>query len=220
MRKTMVMLLFICVLRAGWTAPIHDAARQGDIAAVSKLLQADPLQMEARVDRETPPIWHNPSIINLNETSNATPLLVAAHAGQLEMVKWLVEHGANLSVYDDTGNLLSAAACSGSLPMLRYVIEQCNFAPDGPGGHVLYTAALTGSLEEVQYLIETAGANPYALSYYAPYSVLESAAEGGSLPIVHYLLNHGIDFTTCRNGIQSVFSAALRGGSLPMALLV
>nr|WP_294510382.1 ankyrin repeat domain-containing protein [uncultured Rhodopila sp.] len=54
-----------------------------------------------------------------------TPIFWAAVAGQLELIKKLVERGANLKAKDGCGgNLLHEAACGGDPATIRYLLEQ------------------------------------------------------------------------------------------------
>jgi len=159
-------LLFAFTVSA---APIHDAARKGDVAAVRKLLADDPSQLEA-IDDYT------------------TPLVVAARAGRLAVVKLLVARGADTSA-------------------------------EGHGYTALNAAAWDGSLAVVKYLREHAGADYYARGAFGD-GLLGNATKSGSVPLLDYLLKAGIDFTTCKDGIQSVLHAAACGGSLPMVKLL
>lgn len=67
---------------------IAIAIDDGDEAQVKKLLEAQPLLLNAPIP-------------NLN---SATPLHCAARAGNASIVKYLLEQGANPNVVDDDGN--------------------------------------------------------------------------------------------------------------------
>ncbi len=58
---------------------IHDAAGQGDVAAVSRFLEQDP------------------HLVNSTDDSDCTPLHYAAGSGFLELSELLVEHGADVN---------------------------------------------------------------------------------------------------------------------------
>ena len=81
----------------------------------------------------------------------------AAESGSLEIVKYLVEHGADVNGNNE-GNLsvLHYAAEFGSLEMVKYLVEHGADVNGNNEGNlsVLHSAAESGSLEMVKYLVE------------------------------------------------------------------
>ena len=69
------LILMACRL---WAAPIHDAATAGDVAAVRAQLAANAVLLEAR------------------NASSFTPLMVAVEKGHVEVVRLLLERGADI----------------------------------------------------------------------------------------------------------------------------
>jgi len=103
----------------------------------------------------------------------------AAIYGSLEIVKFLIENGANIHVWNDW--TLRWAARNGHLEIVKYLVEK------GANIHVmderaLHWAAENGHLEIVKYLVEN-GADIHAGNDYA----LCWAAERGHLKVVKYL---------------------------------
>jgi CHAT domain-containing protein/Flp pilus assembly protein TadD len=79
--------------------------------------------------------------VNALDANGATPLMWAAYQGDLEMVKWLVDNGADPFLKKGViylnkektayyGNLTGIAAAEGKLEMLRYLIEEIGISVD------------------------------------------------------------------------------------------
>jgi len=116
---------------------------------------------------------------------NDYPLRKAARYGHLEVVKYLLEQGADLHVDNDYP--LRKAARYGHLEVVKYLLEQ------GADLHVdndypLRYAAENGHLEVVKYLLEQ-GADLHA----GDNDALRWAALRGHLEIVKYLVEQGAD---------------------------
>ncbi|KAI9207399.1 ankyrin repeat-containing domain protein [Polychytrium aggregatum] len=86
---------------------LHEAARSGELKLVSAIL-------ERRKD-----------CIDRRDNTASTPLLTAATAGVLEVVKLLVEAGADTTVRDqDQSDLFLCACTSGNLAVVRYCADK------------------------------------------------------------------------------------------------
>lgn len=86
---------------------IRKAIKSGDLRQVKALIAEDP----SRLGMQTPfGSW----------------LHVAASAGQLDVVKWLISQGIDVDVHGGTagGTPLDRAASDGHLDVARYLIEQ------------------------------------------------------------------------------------------------
>ena len=111
-------------------------------------------------------------------------LIVSAWNGHLDVVKYLLERGANIHAQDDWALIGSAA--KGHLNVVKYLLER------GADIHAHYDYALRWNAEEghlhiVKYLVER-GANIHAQDDYA----LKWSAEG-HLDVVKYLVERGAD---------------------------
>src|SRR5262245_42124717 len=112
LRKTVLSTLALAVSVAAFAATskeeaLWEAARQGDVAAVRKLL-----------DEGVP--------VDAKSRYGATALSFASHKGQLEVVKLLLERGADPDVKDRFygSTPLSWAAESGSLEIARLLVDR------------------------------------------------------------------------------------------------
>lgn len=91
------------LLKCGVTAKPQEFARLGDRETLESLIAADP------------------SIARMDEV-----LIGAADFGHLELVKWLLERGANpnaRSSIGSQGTVLHSAAWEGNLPMVKVLVE-------------------------------------------------------------------------------------------------
>ncbi|KAF8129139.1 ankyrin repeat-containing domain protein [Mycena galopus ATCC 62051] len=124
--------------------------------------------------------------------------------GKLEVVKFVIEQGADLHIdLPYHGTPLCAASERGELEIVKYLIEHgadpnihCS------QGRALRHASTGGNLEVVKFLIEH-GADPNIEEFYYG-TPLCAASERGELEIVKYLIEHGAD-----PNIQNFYDAPL-----------
>ncbi|MBQ6617721.1 MAG: ankyrin repeat domain-containing protein [Thermoguttaceae bacterium] len=126
----------------------------------------------------------------------------------LEVVKYLVEKGANVNDKDNLQCIpLHFAANNGNLEVVKYLVEKGSNINEGSffGESVLHVAAQSGNLELVKYLVKM-GANA------REQSVLHFAANSGNLELVKYLVKMGANINA-RNakGGTALHNAAFSG---------
>ncbi len=130
-------------------------------------------------------------------------LRIAAMAGQLGLVEYLVEHGANRlyseGAYTAYNIALYGSVENGHLPAVQYLVEHgADVRADDD--YALCWSAARGHLPVVQYLVEQ-GADVRAQDDFA----LRWSAANGHLPVVQYLVEQGADvhadddFALCRS---------------------
>ena len=144
---------------------MYRAARQGDLSAVARLVDAG-------------------AAVGWRDKDGWTALHGAARKGHRDIVRYLVEHGADVE-----------ATVRG-----------------GPGGATaLHLSAFYGHLELVKYLVAR-GANLAARERLSGGTVLYYAVSGGSLAVVRYLVEQGADVSARdRSGESLLGLARLRG---------
>ena len=115
----------------------------------------------------------------------------ASKYGHLEIVEYLVEHGANIYAWDDYP--LRWASYNGHLDVVKYLVEQGSNIHTGHD-FALREASSSGHLDVVKYLIEQ-GANIHAQDDEA----LFSASKYGHLDVVKYLVEQGANIHAYNN---------------------
>ena len=109
----------------------------------------------------------------------------ASEHGNLEVVKYLVEQGADIHEEDDM--VLQLASENGHRKVVEYLIEKgANIHANNDWA--LMVASRDGHLDVVEYLVES-GADIHAREDEA----LEWASENGHLDVVEYLVEQGVD---------------------------
>ncbi|XP_068249234.1 putative ankyrin repeat protein RF_0381 [Palaemon carinicauda] len=130
------------------------------------------------------------------------PLWEAARGGYIEIVKYLLDNGANPDGGEYKGGIVSVASEYNRLDILDLLIA--SGASVQNGSDVLLGAAENGHLEAIRKLIQ-AGAD---VNYNDAFALL-NAAEQGHLEIVKALIDAGADVNA---GEGWVVTAAARGG--------
>ena len=101
----LILAVFVLSQSPCLSAEIHDAARRGDLQAVTKLLEQG-VALDAK------------------DKTGETPLLSASLAGHADMVAILVKSGASTGSRNDRGlTPLHGAAYAGSLETVRLLVE-------------------------------------------------------------------------------------------------
>ncbi len=129
---------------SAFCAEIHDAVNGNDPARVSSLLDKDP------------------SLLDLRDEQEMTPLNLAALNGNAEIARLLIERGADIHTGDaDNSQPIHCAAISGNVQIARLLTAQgagIN-TQDNNGSTPLTFAAGRRRIEMVEYLLES-GADP------------------------------------------------------------
>ncbi len=178
----------------GWT-PLMVAAGRGHLTIVQALLSAPQINIDAK------------------KFDGATALIVAAALDKDDVVKALIDHGANVNITDNYGStpLISAVADQGHLKTVQALLSAPQIDINTKniyGANALLLAAALGKDDVVKALI-THGANVNITDNYG-WTPLMVAAEKGHLTSVQALLNaHSINIDTKkRGGATALFMAA------------
>ncbi|XP_012285319.1 protein fem-1 homolog B isoform X2 [Orussus abietinus] len=141
----------------------------------------------------------------------ATALWCAAGAGHLNVVKTLVQAGANVNYATQANSTPLRAACfDGRLDIVKYLIDHnadINIA-NMYNNTCLMIAVYKGHIDVVNFLLYN-GANPNEKANCGA-TALHFAAECGHTKIVIELLNYGTKMTKNVNGVTPLITAAER----------
>jgi ankyrin repeat protein len=116
--------------------------------------------------------------VNLN---NNFAIRAASFNGHLEVVKYLVDNGA------DVNGGIESASKNGQFEILKYLVEN-GADVNHDGGWIIVEASMNGHLEVVKYLVEN-GADVTLNDNRA----IKNASELGKMEVVKYLAEHGAD---------------------------
>jgi ankyrin repeat protein len=136
------------------------------------------------------------------EIESIVPLHAAVYIGNYEVVKYLVDNGADISIRDKCSkydhyhghDLLRIAIQGGQLEIVQYLIEDKNMNVNEIG--LMNSAARYGQLNIIKYLIKNGGdVNArYEWNFEFP---IHAAASSGNLKLVQYLIEEqGVDVNT------------------------
>jgi ankyrin repeat protein len=151
-------------------APLHHAASQDQLEAVSELLMVRNCNINAKNSKKETPLHVSvsaPRIVEvllgkgadqgIRDQDGSTPLHVAAKKGFKESVKLLIKRGADVTSMDENGYMaLHLAAEEGHLSVVELMISNENVRIDATsqsGMTALHVAACEGQLEVAKFLI-------------------------------------------------------------------
>ena len=122
-------------------------------------------------------------LIENNSITNDNSLRSAARNGHLDVIKYLVDHGANVNAEDDEALIL--ASKYGHLDVVEYLVDHgANI--HAQDDQALIYATRNCHVDIVKYLVDH-GANVNAEDNTA----LSYASENGEIKVVKYLVDHG-----------------------------
>ena len=160
--------------------PIHHAAYEGDLEKVKEI-----------IDR-------NPNQINVQEAQGFTPLHLASGKGHIEIVEFLLNHGADTELEICTGHtpMMLAAwyAGDGKYETIKTLLEhgaKVNHKEDGDGSTALHYAAMYSG-EKVINLLISYGADVNARDEDQS-TPLHQAAMLNNIEAAKALVEHGAD---------------------------
>jgi cytochrome c len=174
MRRLLLVVLMMCFeTSVPVAAPIHDAAKNGDVPAITAALNEG---------------------VDINASDGiATPLYYAIDRAHLEAAKLLIARGANVNLAAKWGPPLLVAAESGKPEFVKLLLDAgADAAAVFKGQTALHTVARNGCLDCVVALVEK-GADVNALNSFRQ-PPIHFAKEEGHEAVADYLLSHGYRF--------------------------
>ena len=184
------------------TTPLIIAARNGNEDAVHVLLNVFCVNTEL-----------TGTVKFENETvAGVTALWSAAAAGHLDIVRLLVQYGANVNHQTVSGSSPIRAACFvGDLDIVKYLVDNgADFSVTNNWNNTcLMIACYKGHQDVVQYLLKR-GVDPHMKDKFG-LTALHHSAEAGNIEIVKLLIELGSTLTNNDEGLTPMMLAALNG---------
>jgi len=144
-----------------------------------------------------------------------TPLLAAVRVGNFELIKLLVNKGADVNLHGHSNETaLMAAAKHGDINMVRFLIKKGAKVKSlvKYWGSAMSVASNEGHIEIVKYL-HSNGADIDSRVAHVGTPLIE-AAENGHVEIVKFLINNGADVNKKEAHIGTPLICAAKGGQL------
>ncbi len=134
-------------------------------------------------------------------TDGMTALHFAAQNGDIAIVQFLIEHGADIKAQDIvfSRTALHFAAGNGNLDTVKYLAEHGADIQDKDdyGATALHYAAKHNKLDVVKYLVSKK--MDYTAKDVRGWSAMHYAADGGSIDVIKYLLAKGLNINELNN---------------------
>ena len=150
-----------------------------------------------------------------------TPLYLASQAGHVDLVRLLIEHGADAGAQTKSGTTpLLRASFQGDVVMARLLIEHdANVAAKNEyGATLLYWASEQGDVDMARLLIEH-GADVATKNEYGA-TLLHEASERGDVNMARLLIEHGADVAAQNEYGATLLHEASERGDVDMARLL
>jgi ankyrin repeat protein len=140
MKHFLSVLISCCVLLSFHSSAqgIFDACRKGDTSAIKAMI---------KVNRDT---------VNCRNESGFTPLIIAGYKGQIEVVKLLLKHKADVNAKSGEGTVLMGACFKGNVELAELLMKHhadVNSANDLGTTPLMY-AILGQKIELIKLLLE------------------------------------------------------------------
>ncbi len=202
----LMLALIAATSRTAGSQTIFEASRDGNLAAVQNIIDADP------------------SSVNALFRDGSTALNFAADHGSLEVARYLVAHGANVNSFGDRSDHwtpLFCAARNNHPDIIKFLLDNGAVARARASDYntALHWAAAFGC-DEVARMLVGVGVDVNARQS-TGWTPICSAANGNNTQIIRYLIAHGADVNAvCNNGDTALHIAARGGQSAAVSILI
>ncbi|OBU00043.1 hypothetical protein VE01_01738 [Pseudogymnoascus verrucosus] len=149
--------------------------------------------------------------LNYVGVGHRTPLYAASWKGNIDVVKVLLELGADVIVADSNGATpLKRASQHGHVKVVKVLLEHgANVTVAEEGETPLYIASYNGHVDVVKVLLDYRADVTIALRGWTP---LSAASSGGHVDVVRVLLERGANTTiTNSDGMTPLYLASIYG---------
>lgn len=188
-----ILLAFVMLFQGCASSPLISAINSGDLVAFKSLVNSENLDQSHR---------------------GLTPLMYAAKVGNLEIIKYLLDKGANINSQDDYGyTALHYAVEDNKLDAVKLLIEKkanINLV-DKDGNTILMTAANAVAPEIFQYLFEK-GADINTANNYGNTPLLV-VAQGNEVSMLKILLANSVNLNKQNKDGLTAFMYAVAFGN-------
>ncbi|RYP27389.1 hypothetical protein DL767_007708 [Monosporascus sp. MG133] len=165
--------------------------------------------------------WDDLSNEDLPDAIDKDYIQLASDNGHVEVVKLLLEKGADWTIRDSNGwTPLSVASDSGQVEVVKLLLEKgADWSiRDSDGWTPLYAAAYNGHVEVVKLLLEK-GAD-WSIRDSDGWTPLNIASDSGHVEVVKLLLEKGADWTIPNNNGRIPLHAASLNGHVDVVKLL
>ena len=147
-------------------------------------------------------------VLNFSNSLGQSLLFFACQNSQLELVKKLIERGANSgAITNGNETVLSAAAYGGNLQVMEYLIDELKLDPSGSYEELytensyppIHAATKNGNLEAVKLLVEKYGVSVNQSRHDLQMRPIHLCSISGKLDVAQYLVEKGCDCTVTIN---------------------
>ncbi|MBU8869957.1 MAG: ankyrin repeat domain-containing protein [Gemmatimonadales bacterium] len=196
-RNWIIILALVLMAATATAGEIHQAIEAGDLSRVQALVRAD-----AEVTCQP-----------ADDRDRSLPLHIAAIAGQLEIMEYLIAAGAIVEGHDtDESTPLMVACLRGQVDAARLLLRHGAVADqaDLNGSTPIDFAMISGSIEVIHVLrkagIDLAKPTPNNPTFMYP------AATSGNVEMLEFLLSSGVPIDTANNAGATPLAGAAGGG--------
>jgi outer membrane protein TolC len=180
------------------------------------------IDQKSGAERFRPLLEKNPDIVKLRDISDWTPLHAATYRGNYEIVRMLLEKGADINAATSSGmSPLYIAANEGSLEIVKLLVEKgadVNLCGGTVMRSPLQRAAGKGHTEIVKVLVQNGAKIDFKSS--TGWTALHSAAESGYKEIVLILLDQGANVNEKNNMGMTPLDLALDANQEEVSILL
>ena len=160
-----------------------------------------------------------PDMLAIRNNTGQSPYHVAGFSGSVELVKFLISQGCDVTDKDSEGSTVLHKACDkGKLGLAKYLVESCQdllAIRNNRGQSPYLTTGFSGSVELVKFLISR-GCDVMDKDSEGS-TVLHKACHTGKLELAQYLVDNFSDMLTIRDKTgQSPYLVAGFSGSVEL----